>query len=132
MQSFWKYVLTVAALAVSLAMAVNTEANPHMQQHRKLGALNRGASGLSRTILSLLDLHRISMSVDILSVLNYFVEYLHKVLSRWRLQSVVWPQRATPPPPLPPRILLVLARLPLPPHTGKTAVNPSVEAIASN
>ena len=51
MQSFWKYVLTVAALAVSLAMAASTQANPHMQQHRKLGALNRGASGLSRTIL---------------------------------------------------------------------------------
>ena len=132
MQSFWKYVLTVAALAVSLAMAASTQANPHMQQHRKLGALNRGASGLSRTILSLLDLHRISMSVDILSVLNYFVEYLHKVLSRWRLQSVVWPQRATPPLPLPPRILLVLARLPLPPNTGKTAVIPSVEAISAN
>ena len=123
----------MAALAVSLAMAASTQANPHTQQHRKLGALNRGASGLSRTILSLLDLHRISMSVDILlSVLNYSVEYLHKVLSRWRLQSVVWPLRATPPLPLPPRILLVLARLPLPPHTGKTVVNLSVEAISSN
>ena len=121
----------MAALAVSLAMAVSTDANPHMQQHRKLGALNRGASGLSRTILSSLDLHLV-MSVDILTVLNHSVEYLHKVLSRWRLQSVVWPQRATPPLPLPPRILLVLARLPLPPSTGKTAVIPSVEAISSN
>ena len=82
------------------------------------------------------------MSVNTLMIslnLNYFenkfnsiVEYLHKVLSRWRLQSVVWPQRATPPLPLPPRILLVLARLPLPPNIGKTAVIPSVEAIASN
>ena len=63
MQPFWKYVLTVAALAVSLAMAASTQANPHMQQHRKLGALNRGASGLSRTILSSLDLHLVMLVI---------------------------------------------------------------------
>ena len=48
MQPIWKYVIAVAALAVSLAMAVSTEANPHMHQHRKMGALNRGAVGLSK------------------------------------------------------------------------------------
>jgi hypothetical protein len=48
MQPIWKYVIAVAALAVSLAMAVSTEAKPHMHQHRKMGALNRGAVGLSK------------------------------------------------------------------------------------
>ena len=46
--TFWKYVLAVAALAVSLSMAIHTETNPRMQQHRTVGALNRGTSGLSK------------------------------------------------------------------------------------
>jgi len=65
MQPIWKYVLAVAALAVSLAMAVSTEANPHLMQRRMLGALNRGASGLSKKNLwSYFDMHLICQYIN--------------------------------------------------------------------